>query len=96
LVIATFVTKQSSLDSIEFLEMSDSEKNDSQQASGSNVHVIREQTRATDEDFFDATDAVRLFNHRIESALEKQRVAIVSEIHKKFQSKELRFMRLTS
>jgi hypothetical protein len=35
--------------------MSDSEKNDSQQASGSNVHVIPEQTRATDEDFFDAT-----------------------------------------
>jgi hypothetical protein len=67
--------------------MSDSEKNYSQQASGSNVYVITEQTRATDEDFFDATDAVRLFNRRIESALEKQRVAIVSEIHEKFQSK---------
>jgi hypothetical protein len=67
--------------------MSDSEKNYSQQASGSNVYVITEQTRATDEDFFDATDAVRLFKRRIESALEKQRVAIVSEIHEKFQSK---------
>jgi hypothetical protein len=51
--------------------MSDSEKNDSQQASSSNVYVIPEQTRATDEDFFDATDAVCLFNRRIESALEK-------------------------
>ena len=65
--------------------MSDSEKNDSHHSSGRNLNP--EQTRAIDEEQFDATDAVRLFNRRIESALEKQRVAIVSEIHEKFQSK---------
>lgn len=65
--------------------MSDSEKNDSHSSSGRNLNP--EQTRTIDEEQFDATDAVRLFNRRIESALEKQRVAIVSEIHEKFQSK---------
>lgn len=65
--------------------MIDSEKNDSHHSSGRNLNP--EQTRAIDEEQFDATDAVRLFNRRIESALEKQRVAIVSEIHEKFQSK---------
>lgn len=65
--------------------MSDSEKNDSHSSSGRNLNP--EQARTIDEEQFDATDAVRLFNRRIESALEKQRVAIVSEIHEKFQSK---------
>uniref|UniRef100_A0A8W8JIT7 CCHC-type domain-containing protein n=1 Tax=Magallana gigas TaxID=29159 RepID=A0A8W8JIT7_MAGGI len=65
--------------------MSDSEKNNSHHSSGRNINP--EQTRAIDEEQFDATDAVCLFNRRIESALEKQRVAIVSEIHEKFQSK---------
>lgn len=50
--------------------MSDSEKNDSHHSSGRNLNP--EQTRAIDEEQFDATDAVRLFNRRIESALEKQ------------------------
>ncbi|XP_062600575.1 uncharacterized protein LOC134262208 [Saccostrea cucullata] len=64
--------------------MCDSEKNESQ----NNVHnpIILEPRNSDDRDF-DATDAVRLFNRRIETALEKQRVAIVSKIQEKFQYK---------
>lgn len=65
--------------------MSDSERNDSHHSSSRNLNP--EQTRTIDQEQFDATDAVRLFNRHIESALEKQKVAIVSEIHEKFQSK---------
>lgn len=65
--------------------MSNSEKNNSHYSRGRNVNP--EQTKTIDEEHFDVTDAVRLFNRRINSALEKHRLTIVSEIYEKFQSK---------